>query len=201
MARLCGGLAIEDLWRRYFAVSANLSRAEVVVHDRGPLAQAVLASNTAPGLFPPQVRDGDLLVDGGLLNNVPVDVMQRKLDGGRVVAVDVNPKEELLANTPYAGGLSGWRVAASRLPFAEPMHVPNIIDVMARTVRLGGLAKRNETLQAGAQLYLLPPLGEFAIMGYDSTEAIVECGYRYTKTRLAENREWIARTFGPSAGG
>ena len=68
-------------------------------------------------------------------------------------------------------------------------------------MRLGGLAKRNETLQAGAQLYLLPPLGEFAIMGYDNTEAIVECGYRYTKTRLAENREWIARTFGPSAGG
>jgi predicted acylesterase/phospholipase RssA len=86
-----GDLQIEDLHLPYFAVSANLSRAEVMVHARGSLVKAVQASNSAPALFPPVIMDGDLLMDGALLDNVPVDVMRRFANGGTVIAVDVSP--------------------------------------------------------------------------------------------------------------
>ncbi|MGB0750014.1 MAG: cyclic nucleotide-binding domain-containing protein, partial [Magnetospiraceae bacterium] len=46
MDKMFGGGMIEDLWRRYFSVSCNLTRARVEVHDKGPLTDAVLASNT-----------------------------------------------------------------------------------------------------------------------------------------------------------
>lgn len=60
---------------------------EVIIRD-GPLVDAVLASTAIPGLFPPVTRGEQLLVDGGVLNNVPVDVAQM-LGAGRVIGVDL----------------------------------------------------------------------------------------------------------------
>ena len=51
--RYFGDVAIEQCWLPYFCVSANLTRAETVVHDRGPMAAAVRASLSLPGVFPP----------------------------------------------------------------------------------------------------------------------------------------------------
>jgi NTE family protein len=60
---------------------------EVIIRD-GPLVDAVLASTAIPGLFPAVTRGEQLLVDGGVLNNVPVDVAQM-LGAGRVIGVDL----------------------------------------------------------------------------------------------------------------
>lgn len=70
-----GAQEIEDLWLPFFCVSTNLSKSEVSVHQLGPLWQLVRASMTIVGLVPPVLRDGEMLVDGGYLNNLPVDVM------------------------------------------------------------------------------------------------------------------------------
>lgn len=76
LAREYEGIRIEDFWTSFFCVSANISRAEVVVHDRGEAWRAVRASISLPGIFPPVFQDGDLRVDGGVLNNLPADVMR-----------------------------------------------------------------------------------------------------------------------------
>jgi predicted acylesterase/phospholipase RssA len=55
------------------------------------LAEAVLASSRAPGIFPPMVIEGELHVDGGLINNVPVDIMKPFSNHGFVIGVDVSP--------------------------------------------------------------------------------------------------------------
>ena len=70
---------IEDLPVRFFCVSASLTRAEEIVHERGPLAPAVRASLSIPGIFPPVYSAGDLLVDGGVLDYVPIDVMRGRV--------------------------------------------------------------------------------------------------------------------------
>ncbi len=182
-----GDATVEDLWRRYFSVSCNLSRATVMIHDKGLLSEAVLASNTPPALFPPKVHeDGDLLVDGALLNNVPADVMERYNEGGTLIAIDVNPKDDLLSNTPYDGGLSGWKVLMSRLnPFTERMNVPNIMDVIARSTAIGGLAQRKIVRDGIADLYLEPPVSEYPIMGYANAPKIADKAYVYAKPALA----------------
>ena len=65
-----GDRMVEETWIPYFCVSANLTRAEIVVHDRGLLATAVRASLLLPGIFPPVRQGSDFLVDGGVLSNL-----------------------------------------------------------------------------------------------------------------------------------
>src|SRR6185503_6161421 len=73
-----GDTCIEDLWLPYFCVSTNLSRTELHEHTGGSLHEAVAASMTIPGLTAPRVlRGGVLLVDGGVLDNLPTDTMRR----------------------------------------------------------------------------------------------------------------------------
>src|SRR6185503_4480969 len=69
---------IEDLWVPYFAVSTNLTSMAGEVHERGPLWQATRASSSMPMVFPPVFRNGDVLVDGGLLDNLPVTIMRER---------------------------------------------------------------------------------------------------------------------------
>ncbi len=61
--------------RSYFCVTTNLSKGEPAAHCRGKLWRLVRASMTIVGLVPPVFYQGDLLIDGGYLNNMPVDVM------------------------------------------------------------------------------------------------------------------------------
>ena len=63
--------------------SANLNRSEMKVHTQGSLAKAIMATTRAPAIFPPIVYDGELRVDGGLLNNVPVDECEVIWGAGR----------------------------------------------------------------------------------------------------------------------
>ena len=79
---LFGDTRIEDLPLPYFCVSSNLTRAKVVVHRTGPLWRAIRASGSLPGLVPPVVENGDLLYDGCLLNNLPLDLMRDEIQSG-----------------------------------------------------------------------------------------------------------------------
>lgn len=80
-----------------FCISASLTRAEEVIHERGPLWPAVRASLFLPGIFPPVCAAGDLLVDGGALNNLPAGVMRDRVGGG---------DDEERVSLGYVGGFS-----------------------------------------------------------------------------------------------
>ncbi len=81
---------IEDLWIPFFAVSTNLSRNTIHYHKRGPLWQAVRASCSIPALLPPVfTADGEMLVDGCLTDNVPINAMHAVKSGPNIV-VDFN---------------------------------------------------------------------------------------------------------------
>ena len=84
---------IEELQRDYFCVSGDLPTAELVVHRRGALYAAVGASMSLPGLVAPHLLGDRMLVDGGVLNNLPVDVMAAPAEGP-VIAVDVTNRFE-----------------------------------------------------------------------------------------------------------
>lgn len=94
LERIFGELQIEELPRSLFTVSADLLSSRTVVHRRGPLDESVGASMSIPGLVPPLARGGQLLVDGGVLNNLPVDLMHDSHEGP-VIAIDVVRRLEL----------------------------------------------------------------------------------------------------------
>lgn len=100
---------------RYFCISTNLSRGEPSVHEVGLLHRLVRASMTLVGLVPPVYHEGELLVDGGYLNNIPVDVM-RGLGVDSVIVVDVEDKDASVWQnlSAYDGGISGWQLLWDR---------------------------------------------------------------------------------------
>jgi NTE family protein len=77
---------IEDLWIPFFAISTNLSRNAIHCHRSGPLWEAVRATSAIPALLPPFfTADGEMLVDGCLLDNVPIETMRAIKTGPNVV--------------------------------------------------------------------------------------------------------------------
>jgi len=189
LAEQFGGAPIEDLPLRFFCVSANLTRAEEVVHERGPLWPAVRASMSLPGIFPPVYARGDLLVDGAALNNVPIDVMRGRVGNGCIVAVNLSPGVEPLTTAPFGPGLSGWRVLGRRLNlFAPPQPIPNIVEILNRSTGLSQVRQRRAALgDDRVDLMLRPPVSGVGILDFKGADALIESGYRYTVEALAKS--------------
>ena len=115
---------VEDLWLPFFCCSTNLTRGRLSTHVAGRAWSRVRASMTTLGLLPPVVDErGELLVDGGYLNAIPVDVMRETFGADVVVVIDVEDDDYLAFRdlTPRDGGLGGWRLLWERVggvPFA-----------------------------------------------------------------------------------
>jgi predicted acylesterase/phospholipase RssA len=184
-----GSVPIEDLPLRFFCISANLNRAEEVIHERGPLWPAVRASLALPGIFPPVYAAGDLLIDGSAVNNVPVDVMRGRVGNGRIVAVNVSPEVEPLTATPFEAGLSGWRVLGHRLnPFAPPQPVPNVVDILSRSTGLSQVRYQRAALDGDhIDLLLSPPVAGIGSLDFKGGLALIEVGYRHAVEALAKS--------------
>lgn len=189
--QMCDGWNIEDLPLGYFAISADLCRAEEVVHRRGPLWLAMRASGSLPGVFPPVVTDDRCLVDGGVLNNLPIDVMAR-LSPGKLVAVDVS--REIALDLPAVRALaapdasvSGWRLLLRRLnPFRrrEPRTL-HIGDILGRTsevaaVRIG----RSVQERTPVALRIEPPVDGYRMLDFASIDPIIEAGYQHAAAQV-----------------
>jgi NTE family protein len=121
-----GGTRIEDLWRPFFCLSTNLSSGRAVVHREGPLWRALRASAAIPGVLPPVIEAGEVLVDGGVINNLPIDVM-RGLGRGPVIAVDVVADRALTRVPPELEDCTPWQWLAH-----GRRYVPSIAAVLIR---------------------------------------------------------------------
>lgn len=92
----------DRLARRYRAVAADLRTGDAVVLAEGDLARAARASMSVPGIFAPVVWGDHVLIDGGIVNNLPTDVA-RELGARRIIAVDVGrPPDEIHSQAPLA---------------------------------------------------------------------------------------------------
>jgi NTE family protein/lysophospholipid hydrolase len=186
LERCFGGIRIEDLWLPYFCVSSNLTRAKVMVHREGPIWRCLRASISLPGILPPVFHDGDLLVDGGLLNNLPVDVMRSIYPVERVLAADVRLKVDLVQEEPFREELSGWQILAHRInPFGKRIAVPSVQSILMRASMLSS-SGRDDLISQAADLCLRPPLENFHLLDFKPIEQLVDVGYTYSLQRLEE---------------
>lgn len=180
-----GEICIEDLWRPYFCVSSNLTRAEAVIHQRGELWEAVRASIAIPGIFTPILHNSDVLVDGGALNNFPVDVMVDLCEGGPVIGSNVSPLFEGRRRYEFGPSISGWRVLWSRVnPFSSAMRVPSLLGSLMRAQEIRSVSglRRAESLAA---LVIRPDVSAFGILDFAAYEPIIEIGYEVARRDLS----------------
>jgi NTE family protein/lysophospholipid hydrolase len=179
---------IADLWLPYYCISSSLSDGHMVVHDRGPLWQKVRASCSLPGIFPPVYTEGQLLVDGGIVNNVPMDVMGRQCAGGTVIAVDVGGggARDFMQGDPKQ--TSGWSLLLNRLnPTSPNDQIANIFQILIWSTTLSSRQYLRNLVESGrVDLFLTPPVQKFQLLGFDAYEKLYKIGYEYTREKLAE---------------
>ena len=188
-------LDVSDAWIPCFCVSADIAGARMVVHDRGPLWEAVRASCSLPGVFPPVYAHGALLIDGGVMDNVPIEVMEREHEASTIIACDVGaggigPIETLPPST------SGWSRLGDRFRgrrAAEETVAPNIMQILTSATMLGSRDELHRMVDEGhADLLLVPPVQHVKLLGFEARESLYQIGYDYARLALA-NWSGLAR--------
>jgi predicted acylesterase/phospholipase RssA len=186
LREMFGGAEIQNLPTKFFCVSTNLTRAEAMIHRTGSLWKAVRASVSIPGIGPPAIEAGEIYVDGGLVNNLPVDVMKRFCPGA-VVAVDVSEQFEFKCKLQESYSVSGWKLLWQRLnPLREKCDIPNILNILYRTTTVGGIGAI-EMAKTLAEICMEPPVNEFGVFDWRSIDRIVEIGYRHALGQLEKS--------------
>jgi predicted acylesterase/phospholipase RssA/CRP-like cAMP-binding protein len=186
LKKMFGAGEIQNLRTQFFCVSTNLTTADAKIHDEGTLWKAVRASVSIPGIGPPAIENGEILVDGGLVNNLPVDIM-KKLCPGIVFAVDVSEQLEFNSKLKESYTLSGWKLLGQRLnPFSNPPDIPSMLNILYRTTTVGGI-RFLEAAKSEADYYLDPPVQDFGVFDWRSIDRIIDIGYRYALRKLEDS--------------
>jgi NTE family protein len=164
-----GDVDIADMPLPFFAVSSNLTTGRVEVHRRGLLRRAMRASISIPGVMPPVVMDGQVLVDGAVIKNFPTDVM-RQLNAGPIIGVDMSQARGVdphaLENPP-----SWWRWIAS----GAWKKGPPIVSILMRSATITTDAEMDET-RAEADLLILPMPEGSDIRDWKIYDPVVDAG-------------------------
>ncbi len=168
-----GSIRISDLWLPFFCVSTNLTNASGHIHDRGELRHALRASISLPGILPPVSTADGVLVDGGVINNLPVIELSRSCHGP-IIAVDISRELSLSPST--------WK-AQIRQPVWQRMLNPPIISLLLRSGTVSGEWQDQQQSDA-AHVNLIPPLGSVDIRDWKIYEDTIELGYKYTLEKL-----------------
>ena len=173
-----GEARVEDLWRPYFAVATNLTTGGMAVQRSGLLWRALRASIAIPGLLPPLVEGGEVLVDGAVMNNLPSDIMSA-MRRGPVIGVDVTRYQTLTAKE----GNGHWSLRG--LVAGPDYDGPGIVSLLLRAGTMGGDAQTMMS-RAHADVLLEPPLQHVNIRDWRAFDRTIEAGYRYTMERMGD---------------
>ena len=171
LRRTFGEVAIEELDRSFSCASADLRMAELVVARSGSLAESVGLSICIPILGPPQVQGRQILVDGSLIDNLPVGTMS-ELGEGPIIAVDVKASFD-----PAGSGVAPD-------PAADP-PTPSLAETLTRVLLLGS-ANTSDAARRHADLTIKPRIGEIGLLEFHQIDRARQAGRAAAREALEQ---------------
>jgi NTE family protein len=176
-----GELGFEDLLRPFFCVSANLTLGRLAVHTNGRVWKWLRASSAIPGVLPPVFHRGHVHVDGGVMNNLPVEVM-REFQAGEVIAVDIGADGAIHAPLQLKEFElpALWRVV---LDWFRGTRRPSVFSLMLGSGVVNALATTSAA-RASATLLLRPPVQSVELLQWERFDEVVQLGYEYAARAL-----------------
>jgi predicted acylesterase/phospholipase RssA len=152
----------------------------------------VRASTALPAVFPP-LLDGNsgVLVDGGVMNNMPLDVMRELCESGTVIGVNPMPTHDRPRNYSFGSSVSGLDALAGRLKlFGARTRAPSILGSVMRATEINSANRmRQPAYRALANLLIEPPVENIPILAFDQYEAIIDIGYRAAREQIGAWQE------------
>jgi predicted acylesterase/phospholipase RssA len=136
-------------------------------------------------VFPPLPHNGELLVDGSLLDNLPVDEMRRLNPTGTIIAVDVAPAPGRPSRASYGGALSGWRALGDRLR-GRGGRATGLAATVLRAMMVASSRDRDRVVARGvADLYLDLDIRNCGPFDFHAVDIGAEAGYGLALPRLS----------------
>lgn len=157
---------IEQLRLPFAAVATDLNWGQRVVLDKGSVARAVRASSAIPGVFEPVSHQGKLLVDGGVVDNIPIDVAKAK-GADLVIAVDISAD---VGNT----------------------DIKNVVDVMLQASNIM-FAVNVGFLRQGADVLVQPKIGGVGMLDFTKKKECMLAGMEAARGAMPRIRAAIDR--------
>jgi len=135
------------------AVSADLANGDMVVHNKGNLSEAIRASMSIPGIFPPIKIDGRVLVDGGIVNNLPIDVV-KQMGADIIIAVDVGT------------------------PLKDTTELRSMVDITVQVINILTMQNVNysTSLIGEKDILIRPDLGDITAQDFPRTPEAIKIG-------------------------
>lgn len=186
LREIFGERSIEDLSRSYYCMSTNLSTGKAMVHDSGPLAVWVGTSMSVPGVAPPVAYEGDLLCDGGVVDNLPTDVMQR-MERGLILASAVSTHGDIRA--PHAG--RGGADPNALLQWYGQGRRPGFSEILMRTATLTADTVIAEQAVQRADVMINMPIEGYGMFSWKGLDELIERGYQHALKELTLRRDQL----------
>ncbi|KAJ1660548.1 phosphatidylcholine and lysophosphatidylcholine phospholipase [Dispira simplex] len=177
--KVFGNNQIEDMWLPYFCITANITYSREEVHQTGYLWRYVRASMSLSGFLPPLCDNGHMLLDGGYLDNLPVQVM-KSMGADVIFAIDVAADDDT-SPMDFGDAVSGWRVLWSRWNPLARTKIPNLAEIQSRLAYVSCVKLMEEAKRIPGCVYMKPPVQEFGVLQFGSFDDIFNAGYFYGK--------------------
>ncbi|MNB54867.1 NTE family protein RssA [compost metagenome] len=140
------------------AVATDIANGEKVVFRKGHLPQVIRASMSIPAVFAPVELDGRLLVDGGMTDNIPLDVA-REMGVDVAIVVDIGT------------------------PLRNRKQLTTVVDVLNQSITLMTRSNSEEQLAAlkSSDVLIQPALAAFGVTDFGKAQDMIDAGYRATR--------------------
>ncbi len=177
LERVFGETSIEELARPYYCASVNLRGGHLVIDRRGPMVLAVGASISLPLIAPPLRREDRLLVDGSLLDNLPLGPMSHSGEGP-VLAIDIKGEER-----QHAPRVVGPAAVVDR---PHRQQLPSLPETMSRIALLSS-ANTDESARRHADLTIRVRVEGVGLLEFHQIDAAREAGRRAADEALTHD--------------
>jgi len=151
----------QELKKQLFVCASNIYEGEYEIMQRGSITQAVLASAAFPMIFQPQIIHNKAYLDGGLVNNLPIEPLQATCD--KIIGVNVNPHY-------------------------FDKNVTNVVSIAQRCFDVTVWQNTKPRLRQ-CDVIIQPEVHEFGLFELKKAKEICNLGYEYTKKMMPEIRQ------------
>ena len=183
---------IEDLWIPFFAPATDLTNSKLKIFESGPVWEAIRSSGALPGIVVPHFKNKSALVDGGVLNNLPVDIMREKYNGN-IISSSCSKDESDSTNLkgiPNQLGLFLEKLFKKGGFNKKYNYVPTITELILKMSVVSSCRLTEENIKL-SNLYLELPVENYGLTDFKDSAMLnmIDIGYKYSLEKLEEYKK------------
>ena len=183
-----GNSQIEDFWLDFYCNTTNISKSHAEFHNSGYVWRYVRASMSLAGLIPPLCDEGNMLLDGGYVDNLTVAHM-KSLGADVIFAIDVGSLDDNLPQS-FGDSLSGaWALLNRWNPFSSYPNPPTLSEIQARLAYVSSVDALERAKATPGCLYMRPPIDAYGTLEFAKFDEIYQVGYVYGQEYLGKLRD------------